>query len=265
MRAVVHERYGPPEVQEIREVPRPEPKDDELLVRVRATTVNQTDCHRRAARSRSSGASSTVSCDPSSRSSAPSSPARWRPWVRGDGLRRGDRVFGWRWSAAAHAEYLLHRESRASSSTCPRACAFEEAAAICDGAYQGRSALRAGNVGEGTRLVVYGASGSLGTAAVQLGRHLGAHVTAVCNTKNLELVRSLGADDVDRLPARGLHEERPGVRRRSSTRSASTRTGSAAARSARAASSSRPTGCTTSSLRYWTRWFDSRKVVFRVE
>jgi NADPH:quinone reductase-like Zn-dependent oxidoreductase len=67
---------------------------------------------------------------------------------------------------------------------------------VNDGAYQGLVALRRGNVGEGTRLLVYGASGSCGTACVQLGRHLGAHVTAVCGTKNLELVRSLGADVV---------------------------------------------------------------------
>ncbi len=111
------------------------------------------------------------------------------------GFRPGDRVFGWGWSAGAHAEYLCMRESGRVVHM-PEGMPFEEAAAICDGAYQGLSALRAGNVGEGTRLVVYGASGSLGTAAVQLARHLGAHVTAVCNTKNLELVRSLGADEV---------------------------------------------------------------------
>ena len=73
---------------------------------------------------------------------------------------------------------------------------FEEAAAIFDGAFQGLAALRRANVGEGTRLLVYGASGSCGTAAVQLGHHFGAHVTAVCTTKNVELVRSLGADEV---------------------------------------------------------------------
>jgi NADPH:quinone reductase-like Zn-dependent oxidoreductase len=78
----------------------------------------------------------------------------------------------------------------------PEGLTFEEAAALCDGAFQGLAALRRGNVGERTRLLVYGASGSCGTAAVQLGRHFGAHVTAVCNTKNLDVVRSLGADEV---------------------------------------------------------------------
>ena len=75
--------------------------------------------------------------------------------------------------------------------------AFEEAAAVCDGFYQGLGHLKAASVGKRTGLLVYGASGSCGTAAVQLGkRRFGAHVTAVCNTKNVELVRSLGADEV---------------------------------------------------------------------
>jgi NADPH:quinone reductase-like Zn-dependent oxidoreductase len=73
---------------------------------------------------------------------------------------------------------------------------FEQAAAVCDGMSQGLAGLRSGHVGPGTRLLVYGASGSCGTAAVQLAAYLGAHVTAVCNAKNVELVRSLGADEV---------------------------------------------------------------------
>ena len=78
----------------------------------------------------------------------------------------------------------------------PAGMTFEQAAAVCDGMSQALAELRKGGVGTGTRLLVYGASGSCGTAAVQLARELGAHVTAVCNTKNVELVRSLGADEV---------------------------------------------------------------------
>lgn len=198
MKAVVQDRYGPPEVLRIAEIERPTPKDDELLVRVRASTVSQTDTHLRRP-----------------------SPFIWR-FLRG--LRRptrwpflgaelsgeveavgaavtefkvGDAVFGhpstW---LGAHAEYVCIRK-RAPLAVKPAGISFEEAAAVCDGAAQALAALRDAEVQAGTRLLIYGASGSLGTAAVQLAkRHFGAHVTAVCGTAHVELVRSLGADDV---------------------------------------------------------------------
>jgi NADPH2:quinone reductase len=193
VRAVVHDRYGPPEVLRVDEIEPPTPASDELLVRVHATTVTQTDCHMRRAR-----------------------PLFWRFML---GFRRpkrrvlglefagvveeigssvtqfhvGDRVFGLR--NGSHAEYVCVRESRLVARI-PDDMPFQEAAAVCDGMSQAVSALRAGRVGPGTRLLVYGASGSLGTGAVQLASYLGAHVTAVCNERNVELVRSLGADVV---------------------------------------------------------------------
>ena len=78
----------------------------------------------------------------------------------------------------------------------PAGLSFEEAAAVCDGALLARTCLKAADLREGRSILVYGASGSIGTAAVQLAKHFGADVTAVCNTKNVELVRSLGADEV---------------------------------------------------------------------
>ena len=194
MRAVVHDRYGPPDVLRLEDVERPVPKDDEVLVKVRATTVTRTDCHMRAAK-----------------------PFIWRFML---GLRRprrrilglevagvvesvgadvtqfqvGERVFGAR--NGAHAEYVCVREAGLLAHV-PAGMTFEEAAAVTDGFNQAFANLERANVGTGTRLVVYGASGSCGTAAVQLAKHyFGAHVTAVCNTKNVELVRSLGADEV---------------------------------------------------------------------
>jgi NADPH:quinone reductase-like Zn-dependent oxidoreductase len=193
MKAVVHDRYGSPEVLRLEDVERPRPNEDEVLVRVHATTVTRTDCHMRRA-----------------------SPFIWRFML---GLRRpkrrilglefagvieaagstvtqfevGDRVFGLRNSS--HAEYVCVREA-ALIARIPRGLTFEEAAGVCDGMSQGLACLRGGRVGQGTRLLVYGASGSCGTAAVQLASYLGAHVTAVCNAKNVELVRSLGADEV---------------------------------------------------------------------
>jgi len=193
MRAVVHDRYGSPEVLRLEDVERPVPGDDEVLVRVHATTVTRTDCHMREA-----------------------SPFIWRfmlgllrPRRRILGLEFagvveavgaavtefdvGDRVFGLR--SGAHAEYVCVREAGLLARM-PAGMTFEEAAAVCDGMSQGLAGLRSGHVGPGTRLLVYGASGSCGTAAVQLAAYLGAHVTAVCNGKNVELVRSLGADEV---------------------------------------------------------------------
>jgi len=106
----------------------------------------------------------------------------------------GDRVFGTP-LRGSYAEFVCMRESGPLAQM-PAGMSFEEAAAVCDGAILALNALRPVDLRKGRRLLVYGASGSIGTAAVQLGRHFGAHVSAVCGTKNLELVRSLGADVV---------------------------------------------------------------------
>jgi NADPH:quinone reductase-like Zn-dependent oxidoreductase len=194
MRAVVQDRYGPPEVLRIAEVERPVPADGEVLVRVRASTVSQTDTHIRSANT------------------------FWRliaGWRRprwptlgvdlagvveavGPGVTEfavGDEVFGLvRW-LGAHAEYVCVPEG-APIAQKPATLSFEEAAAVGDGAMQALATLRKGRVGHGSRIAIYGASGSLGSAAVQIAKHLGAHVTGVTSTKNVELVRSLGADEV---------------------------------------------------------------------
>jgi NADPH:quinone reductase-like Zn-dependent oxidoreductase len=108
----------------------------------------------------------------------------------------GDAVFGhpstW---FGAHAEYIATR-ARAPMARKPAGMSYEEAAAVCDGAAQALATLRLADAREGRRLVIYGASGSLGSAAVQLAKHFGAHVTAVCGTDHVELVRSRGADEV---------------------------------------------------------------------
>ena len=109
-------------------------------------------------------------------------------------FRVGDLVFGTSWFGA-HAEFMCLRESAALALK-PAGMSFDEAAAVCDGAMQALDALRKAGVQDGQRIVIYGASGSLGTAAVQLAKSMGAHVTAVCNTENVDVVRSLGADEV---------------------------------------------------------------------
>ena len=194
MRAVVHDRYGPPEVLRIGDVERPVAGNEEVLVRVRATTVNRTDCGWR------SGSPFFVRYFTGIRR------PKWRTLgmefageVEAVGsmiseFSVGDRVFGVK-GHGANAEFVNVRAAGAVTHM-PAGMSFEEAAAICDGACIALSCLRKADLREGLSVVVYGASGSVGTAAVQLARHSGAHVTAVCNTKTVELVRSLGADEV---------------------------------------------------------------------
>ena len=193
MRAVVHDRYGPPEVLRVADVERPTPKDDEVLVRVHATTVTRTDCGVRAA-------------DPffSRVFTGLRKPKRQIAGMELAGeveavgpdvteFAVGDRVFGVR--SGANAGYVCVREQGALAHM-PAGMSFEDAAALGDGSSIALACLRKAGLREGQSILIYGASGSIGTAAVQLARSLGAHVTAVCDTRSVELVRSLGADEV---------------------------------------------------------------------
>jgi NADPH:quinone reductase-like Zn-dependent oxidoreductase len=195
MRAVVHDRYGPPEVLRVDEVQRPEPKDDEVLVRVLASTVTRGD------------AMGIRSVD-------------YRFMRLFNGIRRprrtsfgsefagrveetdaavttfaaGDEVFGV--AAGATAEYVAVRETGVIAPK-PSGLTFEEAAAIPDGALLALTCMKPGMPLAGKHVLVYGAAGSVGTGAVQLLlRHFDAEVTAVCDAKDVELVRSLGAPRV---------------------------------------------------------------------
>jgi len=196
MRAVVHTKYGDPDVLHLAEVDRPTPRADEVLIRVVATTVNQTDCGFR------SGAPIIVRYFSGFRRPKKEilgSELAGVVEAVGDAVTKfavGDEVFGVNaFAFGAHAEYVCMRET-APLAKKPAGMTFDEAAAVCDGVVLSLSCLRAAGVGEGTRLAVYGASGSIGTAAVQLAKHLGAHVTAICNTKNVDTVKALGADEV---------------------------------------------------------------------
>ena len=198
MRAVVYERYGPPEVLQIEEVPRPVPKDDEVLIKVHAAAVNRTDTGLRSAEYFISRFLTGL-LRPKRKLRIPGTELAGVVEEAGSSVTEfkvGDHVFGVSAkTAGAHAEFVSLPES-APLAHKPAGLTFEEAAAVCDGAILALSYVRRVDLPRRRKVLVYGASGSIGTAGVQLARHFGADVTAVTNTKNLELVSSLGPDRV---------------------------------------------------------------------
>ncbi len=193
MKAVVFDRYGPPEVLRLEEVETPAPKKDEVLVRVYAATATRSDCGLRGAEY-FAGRLFTGLIRP--RRNAVGLEFAGEVENAGEavtGFAVGERVFGI--CSGGNAEYVCVRESDAIACM-PAALTFVEAAGVADGGLSAISLLRTAGLHPGQRIVVYGASGSIGVGAVQVSKHLGAHVTAVCNTKNVDLMRSLGADEV---------------------------------------------------------------------
>src|SRR2546430_11999930 len=203
MEAVVYDRYGPPDVLRLEDVERPVPKEDEVLVKVHATTVNRLASATREANRRSGLALSFMSRlvfglrRPKQRVLGTEFAGEVE--AVGAAVREfavGDKVFGTSGlSFGAHAEFICMRES-ARIAHMPAGMTFGDAAPICDGALNALTCLKQADLRKGRRILIYGASGAIGTAGVQLARYFGADITAVCNTKNLELVRSLGADRV---------------------------------------------------------------------
>jgi NADPH:quinone reductase-like Zn-dependent oxidoreductase len=201
MRAVVHDRYGPPEVLRLEDVEGPTPNDGQILVKVYATTVNRSDTHFRSGRpffarffNRIFDRGGILRPRPGSILGGEFAGEVEAVGETVDEFTVGERVFGQSVSGA-HAEYVC-RQASGPVAPMPAGATFEEAAAVSDGFLNAINCLRSAGPLAGRRILVYGASGSIGTAGVQLAKHFGADVTAVCNTKNIELVRSLGADRV---------------------------------------------------------------------
>lgn len=196
MKAAIHTQYGPPEVVHVMEVAKPVPKENEILIKVYASTVNRTDSGFRSAEYFISRFWSGLF-----KPTYPTLGCEFSGVVEETGelvteFKPGDRVFGYNdKTCGGHGEYLTVAEND-SVTTMPGNVSFSEAAALTEGSHYALNDIRAAKVERGQNVMVYGATGAIGSAAVQLLKHFGAHVTAVGNTKNVGLIKSLGADVV---------------------------------------------------------------------
>ncbi|HQQ95594.1 MAG TPA: NAD(P)-dependent alcohol dehydrogenase [Bacteroidia bacterium] len=196
MKALVYEKYGPPEVVQLKDIPKPQTGGKDILIKVYASTVNRTDSGFRSAEYFISRFWSgllrpkhqVLGCEFAGEVEACGAQVI--------GFKPGDRVFGFNDKHfGGHAEYMCISEDDAVS-LIPEGVPFEAAAAITEGAHYALVDIRAAGVKPGQSVMVYGATGAIGSAAVQLLKHFGAKVTAVSNSKNVDLVKSLGADEV---------------------------------------------------------------------
>ena len=196
MKAIVYTKYGPPEVLQLREVEKPTPKDNEVLIKIHATTVNRSDCGFRKPEylivrfvsglfrpknhilgTELAGEIEAVGRDVKT-------------------FKIGDQVFGLNtFKFGTHAEYVCVDEKK-SIAIKPKNMSYNEAAAVCDGAFLAWTYIHKIDFTKKQKILINGASGSIGSACVQLAKYFGAEITAVCNTKNIELVKSLGAEKV---------------------------------------------------------------------
>ncbi len=201
MKAVVYERYGPPEVLQLKEVDKPTPKDNEVLIKTHATTVTSGDWRVRSLNVPAGFGLITRLVFGVTRPRQPILGTELAGVVESVGkdvrkFKVGDHVFAFSDTAmGCHAEYKCMPEDGAMALK-PANLTYEEAAALSFGGTTALDFFRRGKLQSGEKVLVNGASGGVGTAAVQLAKHFGADVTGVCSTANVELVRSLGASHV---------------------------------------------------------------------
>jgi len=196
MKAIVYTKYGPPDVLRLKEIETPIPRDNEVLIKVYATTVNRTD-------------TATIRAKPffarlftgifKPKKQIPGTEFAGKIEVVGKNVKSfkvGDKVFGFNdQGSGSHAQYLTISEEKALT-TIPRNITYEQAAASTEGAHYAYNFIKKVNIKSGQKILVNGATGAIGSAAVQLLKYFNVYVTAVCNTKNIGLVESLGANKV---------------------------------------------------------------------
>ena len=205
MKAIICTKYGPPEVLRIAERPKPIPKDDEVLIRIRATSVTNSDIF---IRSSNVPLMMRIPMRLMLGIRKPRNPIIGEVFAgeiasAGPEIKRfkpGDGVYGLTgYSLGAYADYKCMKETDSKKgcvAVLPRNISFEEGTAAAYGGLLAFQSLEKGNVARGQNVLVYGASGTSGTIAVQYAKHLGAVVTGVCGPSNTEFVRALGADKV---------------------------------------------------------------------
>ncbi len=192
MKAIIHTKYGPPEVAQLKDIPIPELKSNEVLIQVKASTVNRTDSGFRSAEYFVSRFFSGLFRPKHQTLGCEFAGVIAEVGEKVTDFKKGDKVFGFNdQTFGGHAEYMTISEN--DIALIPNGISFFEAAAITEGAHYALCNIRASKIQKGQHALVYGATGAIGSAAVQLLTYLGVHVTAVCNSKNVALVKSLGA------------------------------------------------------------------------
>ena len=196
MKAAIYTNYGPPEIIRIEDIEKPVPNAHEVLVQVHCATLNRTDTGYRSAKYFVSRLFTGLI--------HPKRPVAGSEFAGkiveiGAGVTQfsiGDKVFGFEdIRSGAHAEFMAVAEN-GSIAKMPKNRTYQELAPAGEGATYALSVIKDAGLGENSKVLVYGASGAIGSAAVQILKHLGSEVTAVCGTKNLKLIKSLGADKI---------------------------------------------------------------------
>ncbi len=196
MKAIIHKEYGPPSVAKLSEIDNPIPKDNEVLVKVHFGTVNRTDAGFRSAVYFISRFWSGL-FKPKQQVLGCEFAGTIESIGKNVGLFKvGDEIFGYNDKTfGGHAEYLTISENDAIA-TLPNNLTMKQSAALTEGSHYALNAIKAADVKANSNVMVYGATGAIGSAAVQLLKYYNAKVTAVCNTKNVTLIQRLGADVV---------------------------------------------------------------------